>query len=169
MTAARALPVNDFRPGFRLPPSLMKGLRGSAYLSNVPVNPDQHSLAGCTPQLSELIEETLPLVWHLLTRSGQSGAAPVCFIYINPRTSLADNAAALVQLFGQLDGMQAAVVPISASHATILHSFRMALPSLSGGRVSKVRLLYIGDSANRGPMEAMANESRMPFSYHALY
>lgn len=169
MTAARVLPVSDFRPGFRLPPSLMKGLRGSAYLANVPVNPDQNSLVGCTPQISELIEDSLPLVWHLISRAGLSDTMPVCFIYINPRLPLQENARAVLQLLQQLEGIQAAVVPVSASHTAILHSFRLILPELKGRRLAQVQLLYIGDNANRRPMAAMAGECGMPFAYHALY
>ncbi|MAD46216.1 MAG: hypothetical protein CMI02_06350 [Oceanospirillaceae bacterium] len=147
----------------------MKGLRGSAWLSNVPLHADQQSLAGCTPQISELIEDTLPLVWHLMSRNGLTGAVPVCFIYINPRTPLADNAAALLSLLDQLDGMEAAVVPVSASHTAILHSVRLALPELTARRLEQIQFLYIGDNANRRAMEAMASESRMRFAYHALY
>jgi len=169
MTAARALAANDFRPGFRLPPSLMRGIRGYAYLANVPVNPDQASLAGCTPQISELVDDTLPLVWHLMSRHSMNDAMPVCFIYINPRQHLTDNAEALLQLLQGLDGMEAAVVPVSGSHASILHSFRIILPQLKRHNLSRIRFMYIGDNANRRPMEAIAGDCHMPLFYHALY
>ncbi|WP_430461621.1 hypothetical protein ACQUQU_02240 [Thalassolituus sp. LLYu03] len=145
--------------------------RGSehAFVVNMPDNPREQGIVGFTPQLSELIDDAWPILWHLLDRQGLSRSLPVYLFYVNPRERIEDNATRLLALMTSLSGKQAVCVPLSTSHAAILHSLRMVLPELRKLRLSGTHWLYIGDSANRRPLEAMARDCRMPFAFHALY
>lgn len=145
--------------------------RGSDHVCvvNLPDNPQQQGVVGMTPQLAELIDDAWPLLWHLLERQRLPRTLPVYLFYVNPRDPVEDNATRLLSLLRSLEGKRAVWVPLSTSHAAILHCLRMILPRLLQMDLFTVHLLYIGDSANRRPLEAMAVECHMPFAFHALY
>lgn len=136
---------------------------------NLPDNPQQQGVVGMTPQLGELIDDAWPLLWHMLDRQRLPRTLPVYLFYVNPREPVEDNATRLFSLLQSLQGKRAVWVPLSTSHAAILHSLRMILPRLRQLNLYAIHLLYIGDSANRRPLEAMAAECHMPFAFHALY
>ena len=141
----------------------------NAQVVNMPSNPINHGVVGLTPQLSQLIDDAWPLVTHVMERRDRIDAQPVYLFYINPRDPLENSAAALLDMLRSLNGQGAVWVPLSTSHAAILHTLRLILPELAGLSLQDATLLYIGDNANCAPMAAMAKESQFPFVFHALY
>lgn len=169
MATIQASSLSTVHPAGRLSGVRKKRRTGSAYIANLPADPCTQGIVGYTPLLSELIDDALPVVWHLMDRSGISAALPVYLFYVNPRAPLADNATALSDLLLMLDGCQAVWVPVSTSHAAILHTLRLVMPAPDNPDLQQVHLLYIGDSANRRSMATIAADSSMPFAFHALY
>lgn len=141
----------------------------AASVVNIPDDPKRQGVVGFTPQLSQLIDDAWPLIWHQMDRIGATASLPLYFFYVNPRDPVADNAAALLSLLTSCQGRPLVWAPLSTSHATILHTLRLILPELSTLDLQQATLLYVGDNANRAPLQAMAKQSRIPFSFHALY
>ncbi|UXD86603.1 hypothetical protein [Thalassolituus hydrocarboniclasticus] len=164
------LPVEQGGPGIqRVPPALSGRTDASVYIVNLPSDSASLGLVGYTPQLSELIEDAMPLVWHLLARQSLPEQLPVYLFYVNPRDQIGTNAARLLQLLKLMSGKAQIWVPVSTSHSAILHSLRLILPEAATLDLNHSSLLYVGDNANRKPMKAMAEACGMSFCFHALY
>ncbi|MCA6060247.1 hypothetical protein HUF18_10700 [Thalassolituus sp. ST750PaO-4] len=153
----------------RVPSTLSGRADACVYIVNLPADSASLGIVGYTPQLSELIEDAMPLVWHLLARQSLSEQLPIYLFYVNPRDQIGTNAARLLQLLQLMSGKAQIWVPVSTSHSAILHSLRLILPEAVRLDLNYSSLLYVGDNANRKPMKAMAEACGMPFCFHALY
>ncbi len=152
----------------RVPATLSGRADACVYIVNLPADSAALGIVGYTPQLSELIEDAMPLVWHLLARQSLSEQRPIYLFYVNPRDQIGTNAARLLQMLQLMSGKAQVWVPVSTSHSAILHSLRLILPEAVKLDLNHSSLLYVGDNANRKPMKAMAEACGMSFCFHAL-
>ena len=154
-----------------LPVSAFVFRRGMEYacVLNAPESTAGSGVSVLLPPLSELIDDAWPVLWHLIERQTPGSGLPVYLFYVNPRDPVEENASRLLSFLRTLHKKKAVWAPLSTSHAAILHAMRMILPELTQLRLADVHFLYMGDNANRKPLEAMAADSCMPFAFHALY
>lgn len=142
--------------------------RPQVYLNNLPDSPSSSGLLGYTPQIQELIEDVMPLVGHLAERHQLLNRAVQLF-YANPKESLVHNTQRLLKLLQRLQGSNQILVPISASHSMIFHTLRQVVPCAREMQLEDVSLFYIGDQANRNPLQAISSTCDMSFFFHAQY
>lgn len=144
------------------------------YLSNLPsyseaTSSEGRSLIGYTPQLKELIEDSMPLFWHMLERNNLNQELPIFLFYINPKETIRANAEKLICFYERLEGTDCICLPVSNCHSVLLNTYETALSSLEYMDLSSVTLVYIGDDSNQRVMSRIAKEAGMPFYFHALY
>ena len=149
-------------------PESLSGRAAQVYLHNIPDDQSGAGLIGYTPQLRELIQDVMPLVWHLVERH-QLQNRSVQLFYANPKESLVYNTQRLLKLMQSLRNTNHILVPISSSHSMIFHTLRQVVPCAQEMQLDDVSLFYIGDQANRNPLQAISSTCDMSFFFHAQY
>ena len=155
--------------GLPVPASLTGKSDRGVYLANLPSRQTGGELVGYTPRLQDLIEDAMPLFWHILERNLIESDRPVHLFYINSSESLQENGRRLIDLFTRLSGTDRICLPISSCHSMLVNTFRFALPYLRGMELDDVALVYLGENANRRTMETVSKECGMAFYFHAFY
>lgn len=149
-----------------LPPSVVG--QHQVYLNNAPDSSSASGLFGYTPQIQELIGDVMPLVSHMAERHGLENR-PVQLFYANPRESLVHNTQKLLKLLQALQNTNHILVPVSPNHSMIFHTLRQVVPCAQQMQLEEVSLFYIGDQANRNPLQAISSTCDMTFFFHAQY
>jgi hypothetical protein len=167
MSALSQLRSTDLLSGYPVPETLTGRSQAQVYLNNLP-DTTSSGLIGYTPQIQELVEGVMPLVWHLADRHQLNGRVVQLF-YANPRESLVHNTQRLLKLMQQLQGSNHILVPLSSSHSMIFHTLRQVVPCAQEMNLEDVSLFYIGDQANRNPLQAISSTCDMSFFFHAQY
>lgn len=168
MSALTQLRTPGWVSGLLIPASMVGRNNAQVYLANLPDNSSSAGLMGYTPQVRELIEDVMPLVWHLVERH-QLEDRPIHLFYANPRESLVHNTQRMLKLLQQLQGTDHILVPISSNHSMIFHTLRQVVPCAQEMNLTDVSLFYIGDQANRNPLQAISSTCEMSFFFHAQY
>ncbi len=166
LTPAAQVSMNAGHP---VPASLTGKSDRGVFLANLPSRQQGSELVGYTPRLQDLIEDAMPLFWHILERNLIESERPVNLFYVNPADSLQENGRRLIDLFTRLSGTDRICLPISSCHSMLVNTFRFALPYLREMDLDKVALVYIGENANRKTMETVSKECGMAFYFHAFY
>ena len=161
--------MNPGAAGHPVPSSLTGKTDRGVYLANLPSRQQGSELVGYTPRLQDLIEDAMPLFWHVLERNLIESERPVHLFYVNPANSLQENGRRLIDLFTRLSGTDRICLPISSCHSMLVNTFRFALPYLREMELGEVALVYIGENANRKTMETVSKECGMAFYFHAFY
>jgi len=167
MSAISQLHTSAVSGGFSLSEHLT-GRKAPVYINNLPDARGDSGLSGCTPQLQELIRDVMPLVWMMMDRH-QLQERAVQLFYANPRESLVYNTQKLLKLMQELRGSNHVLVPVSANHSMIFHTLRQVVPCAREMHLEDVSLFYIGDQANRNPLQAISSTCDMSFYFHAQY
>lgn len=167
MSAVNRLQTTTFFNAFAVPEGL-SGRKAQVYLHNIPDCPQTGGLIGYTPQLRELIRDVMPLVWHLSERHHLTDRVVQLF-YANPKESLVYNTQRLLKLMQSLRNTNHILVPVSSSHSMIFHTLRQVVPCAQEMQLDDVSLFYIGDQANRNPLQAISSTCDMSFFFHAQY
>lgn len=153
--------------GGMLLPSPIAG-QANVFLNNTPDSSSASGLYGYTPQVRELIDDVMPLVAHMAERH-QLEHRVVQLFYANPRESLVHNTQKLLKLLQALQGSNHILVPLSSNHSMIFHTLRQVVPCAQQMQLEDVSLFYIGDQANRNPLQAISSTCDMTFFFHAQY
>lgn len=142
----------------------------AVYLTNLPTLSGEGSgLIGLTPSIKALIEDIMPLLGYLLERNNLNCGLPIYLFYANPKEPISSNAEKLLALHEKLAGVDCICLPISNCHSLMIHVFNAVIMELRMLNTTSTRLIYIGDNANKRAMSKVAQESGMPFYFHALY
>ena len=149
-------------------PEALSCRQSQVFLHNIPNNQSGAGLLGYTPQLSELIRDVMPLVWHLAERHDLAHRSVQLF-YANPKESLVYNTQRMLKLMQSLRNTNHILVPVSSSHSMIFHTLRQVVPCAREMQLDDVSLFYIGDLANRNSLQAISSTCDMSFYFHAQY
>lgn len=155
--------------GHPVPSTLTGKSDRGVYLANLPIRQKGSELVGYTPRLQDLIEDAMPLFWHILERNLIESDRPVHLFYVNSAEPLQENGRRLIDLFTRLSGTDRICLPISSCHSMLVNTFRFAMPYLREMDLDEVALVYIGENANRKTMSTVSKECGMAFYFHAFY
>ncbi len=151
-----------------VPASLAGSTRRQVYICNLP--DDSDALAGFTPQVQELIRDAVPVADLVLARQEHSQGWPLYLFFVNPRLSASHNATLLARFLSDQRLQPGCLAPIAASHAAVVHSFRLlAATPVDHSRYRHTTLLYLGDTANQRAMQRFSQQLGMMFRFQALY
>ena len=155
--------------GHPVPSALTGKSDRGVYLANLPTRQKGSELVGYTPRLQDLIEDAMPLFWHILERNLIESDRPVHLFYVNSAEPLQENGRLLIDLFTRMSGTDRICLPISSCHSMLVNTFRFAMPYLREMDLDEVALVYIGENANRKTMSTVSKECGMAFYFHAFY